>query len=409
MRVLITNTGPWGTGSGTVAEGVLRVIQQEGHAVRAFFPDSGLPGHGYEHYYKDPGIYRIVPFPATYRGKHLYTFPLIIPDPNPRNYRGAWTFKRLTQEELEAYFGYIKEELQKLLEEFKPDVIECQHIWAVDHLLGDLGYHYICTAHHSDQLGFIYDQRMQGYARKSARDASFIFAISEYVNREVQDLYQVGPEKVITIPNGYDQRVFQPFEANREEVIGRYGIKGDNSSPVITFCGKVSRTKGIDVLLKANKVLQKEKKAIIIVLGSGSLEDFSKEELEDTSLENVFFLGHRSPEELAAFHNIASLSVLPSRSEGFGIAALEAMGCGLPLVVTDVGGLVSFAVGKVVPKEDPKALAGAILGILEMPPAPYRELSEEALQKARGYSWASLVEKRMPYYREVALLNRQRK
>ncbi len=409
MRVLLTNTGPWGTGSGTVAEGVLQEIKKKQIPVKALFPDSGFSGQGYEHYYSSPDLYKIVPFPATYGGVNLYTFPLIIPDPNPRNYNNAWTFKKLNSAELRAYFGYLKEELKKVLDVFKPDVVECQHIWAIDYILHELGYDYICTAHHSDQMGFIYDERMQEYARESAWKASYIFAISDFVNKEVQDLYKVEPEKVITIPNGYDQNKFYAYEANRESILNKHGIENKNTMPIITFCGKVSRTKGLDILLKANKILQKEIKALLIIMGSGELDNFSDKELEGTSLENVFFLGHRSPQELADFHNISTLSVLPSRSEGFGIAALEAMGCGLPLVVTNVGGLASFAVGQVVPKENPQALAEAILSILEMPEDSYLSLSEEASKVAQKYSWKSMVEIRMPYYQEVAFLNQKRR
>src|SRR5665647_359166 len=113
MRILITNTGPWGTGSGTVADGVMTELKRRGHEVMAFFPDSGFPGNGYEKFYGDEESYHIVKFPIIHNGVALYTFPLIIEDPNPRNYKDAWTFKDLTEEELEAYFSYMKEELEK--------------------------------------------------------------------------------------------------------------------------------------------------------------------------------------------------------------------------------------------------------------------------------------------------------
>ena len=91
MRVLITNTGPWGTGSGTVADGVMKELRRRGHKVMAFFPDTGFPGTDYQKYYGDKDTYRIVKYTVTYNGIYLYTFPLIIPDPNPRNYEYAWT------------------------------------------------------------------------------------------------------------------------------------------------------------------------------------------------------------------------------------------------------------------------------------------------------------------------------
>lgn len=208
MRVLITNTGPWGTGSGTVADGVMKELKRRGHEAKAFFPDSGFPGAENEKYYGNRETYHIVPFPVNYNEIDLYTFPLIIPDPNPRNYVNAWTFKDLSPEQLEAYFQYMASELQDVIEEFNPDVIECQHIWALDHILSQLGIPYLCVAHHSDQLGYLYDERMQEIATNSAQQAEYIFAISNYVKDEVISLYGVSPDKVIVTGNGYDQSSF---------------------------------------------------------------------------------------------------------------------------------------------------------------------------------------------------------
>jgi len=403
MRVLITNTGPWGTGSGTVADGVMKELRRRGHKVMAFFPDTGFPGTDYQKYYGDKDTYRIVKYPVTYNGIYLYTFPLIIPDPNPRNYEYAWTYKDLSQPEFEAHMAYLKDELQKAIEDFKPDVIECQHIWAIDHLIKDMGYRYICVAHHSDQMGFLLDKRMQNIAVQSAKKAEYIFAISEYVKDEVLRYYGVEPERVIVTENGYDQSVFKPIEqSDRETILSEMGCKNMRDYPIITFCGKISHTKGVDILLEANKLIQEKKKAYLLLLGSGSLNNFSTEVQKKFHLENVICLGQRSQSELAKLHNIARISVLPSRSEGFGIAALEAMGCRIPVVVTNVGGLPSFAKGKIVDKENPLTLADAILEMISMEEKPYEELCHEAYITAREYSWENIVDIRMKYYTEVS-------
>ena len=408
MRILITNTGPWGTGSGTVADGVMQELLRLGHDVIAFFPDTGLPGADYEKYYGDRQHYRIVPFPAQFAGEKLYTFPLIIPDPNPRNYEGAWTFRDLSAAQMTAYFGYIRENLTRVLAQFRPDVVECQHIWAMDHIVSESGYAYACVAHHSDQMGFRYDRRMREYACHSAAQAGYVFAISDFVREEVLELYGVDPAKVITIANGYDQEIFQPLQVDRAEEYQRFSLGRDDGLPILTFCGKISATKGVDVLLRANRIIQQERKVRLILLGGGDLANFLAPLPAGYSLENVAHLGHRSQHDLARLHNLASLSVLPSRSEGFGIAALEAMGCGIPVVATQVGGLADFAVGGLVPSEDPEALARKILDLLALAENQRREIGAQALQSARRYSWRSLVAQRLPYYEEIARLNRRR-
>ena len=140
----------------------------------------------------------------------------------------------------------------------------------------------------------------------------------------------------------------------------------------------------------------------MLVFGAGELEDVLDEDKQRLyCLDNVHVMGHQLFNTLAQFHSTASLSVLPSRSEGFGIAALEAMGCGTPLVVTRTGGPDKFAVGKVVDKENPKQLANAVLDILSLPNHEHSTLCRAAYRKAHEFSWESIVEQRLELYEKV--------
>ena len=105
---------------------------------------------------------------------------------------------------------------------------------------------------------------------------------------------------------------------------------------------------------------------------------------------------------MANAHNIAKLNIIPSRSEGFGIAALEAMGCGLPIVATKNTEPANFAVGKIIEQENPKQLAKAILTILNLPKEQYQKLSRQAEQSAHKFSWETVAKTRLQYYRNVA-------
>lgn len=120
------------------------------------------------------------------------------------------------------------------------------------------------------------------------------------------------------------------------------------------------------------------------------------------SLKTVFFLGHQPPEVIARFHNLAELTVVPSRSEGFGITALEAMGCGTPVVGTNTGALLEFVVGSVqIEPEDDHSLAKAILNYLNLA-AKEKELKrKEAVAKAKQYSWLAMTKKRVVFYQEA--------
>jgi glycosyltransferase involved in cell wall biosynthesis len=375
---------------------------RKGHQARVVFPDSGFESPEFNRYYKNPDRFSILKFPVTYNGEHLYTFPLIITDPHPRNFRHAWTFKDLSQSQLQAYMGYFCEFTEKVIEEFQPDIIECQHIWIMDYVLEKKGYNYISVAHHSDQLGFRYDRRMRRYARRAARHASFIFAISESVKEEVLELYPVDPERVVVLPNGYDQNMFNRTEVDRSELLARFGLERYQDTPIITFAGKISKTKGIDYLLRANRIIQKQREAAIVVFGAGDLEDVLAGGSADAcEMKNVVMMGHQTPEVLAAFHNIARLSVLPSRSEGFGIAALEAMGCGLPMVASRTGGLGKLVVGGLVAIGDYREIARQALRILAMPEREYQRLRDQAYRRAHEYSWKKIVKRRLKIYQSL--------
>ena len=75
-----------------------------------FFPDSKFESTDIDKYYGQPDLYKIWQFPISKNEVDLYTFPLIIPDPHPRNYRDAWTFKDLTDAQLNLYMSEFKKE-----------------------------------------------------------------------------------------------------------------------------------------------------------------------------------------------------------------------------------------------------------------------------------------------------------
>lgn len=377
----------------------MRGLIQKGHEAHVIFPDAGFASEDLNEYYEQTDRFSILKFPATYQGEHLYTFPLIITDPHPRNFKEAWTFKDLTQEQMDAYIGYFQEITEKVIADFKPDIIECQHIWIMDHVIKKMGHDYISVAHHSDQMGFHYDERMRPYAISAAQESSHIIAISESVKEEVLELYSVGSEKVTVIPNGYDKNCFRPRQIDKIALLKQFDLLQYRNLPMITFAGKISKTKGVDYLLKANKIIQNKREVLFVIFGAGSFEDVIETDMQhEYEFHNVVAMGHQSPQVLSSFHNIAHLSVMPSRSEGFGIAALEAMGCGIPVVASESGGLSDFVIGATTSVGDIQDLACQILKFLDMPRDKYREICNASLEKAKEYCWEEIVTKRLNIY-----------
>lgn len=404
LRILITNTGDRGTGSGTVVEGIASALIGEGHDVRVFCPTAPLSTGERSRQYRLSRFYDEWRFPIVRNGVELYTFPLIIPDPHPRNFPKAWTFRDMNHEQLHLYMIEVQREVSLLLKRFRPHVVECQHIWAMDFAMKELGYPYITVAHFSDQMGFDFDTRMRSYAIEAAQGAKYIFAISQMVRQRVIDRYGVEPSKVIEMPNGFDQEVFRPRAVSRSSVLEQYDLRIPEDTPLVTFAGKLSRTKGIDILLKANRLIQKSRPVHFLLFGAGEWESVLPDCEHSYSTANVHVLGHRPPEALARAHNVATCSVLPSRQEGFGLSCLEAMGCGTPVVVTKTGGPDTFAVGKCVERNDPQALADAVIQLLSLGRTEYLGLRDAAARRATEFSWEAAMRARLKYYTELAEL-----
>lgn len=393
MRVLLAMTGPPGTGSGTVAEALLDELGRHGHEAWLLFPDAEPA--------RDPR-HRVWRFPMARSGVSLPTFPKMIPDPHPREVGESLTCRDLGAEELALYLDGARQALAAAWDELRPDVVECHHLWSLPWAASRLELPYLAVPHHSDQMGYRYDERFRPYADEGAAGASFVLPLSDFVRDEVLELYPVDPERVTVEPPGYDQESFRPFGDDERDPAGALaaaGIAGDPALPIVTFSGKVSHTKGVDVLLRANRLVQAERPLHLVVAGTGTVEtEFSEEERADFCLDNVHFPGHLDHATLARLHNAAVASVVPSREEGFGVAALEAMGCGTPVVASRCGGLQGFVVGELVPVEDVEALAAALLRMAELPAAERAHLRRRVHQAARRFTWTRVAERRRTYY-----------
>ena len=339
MNILFINTGPWGTGSFTLIQCLTVELLKLGHRVKIFFPDGDFESEDREEYYNNPELYCIWKFPIKNAKASLENFPLIISDPHPRNPQ-ALTFRDLSEAQIDLYEQELEKELSKLIDEFKPDIIECHHIWYSAWVLNKMGQSYFLTAHHSDQMGFRYDKRIRPKAIAAAQGAQKIIAISESVRKEVFELYGVLQDKIELIANGYDKNRFKVLKVNKQEILDELGIQLEPDAQIISFMGKLSYTKGIDILLEANRLLDPKLKIHFLIAGAGDIKSICKKMNPSTySLNNMHFIGQQSPESVAKINNISKFSIMPSRSEGFGISCLEAMGCGVPVIATRCGDL----------------------------------------------------------------------
>ena len=168
--------------------------------------------------------------------------------------------------------------------------------------------------------------------------------------------------------------------------------------------GRLDPEKGIECLLEAmGKVAPVYAKARLVLAGKGRLQQSLQEQAARLGIGNrVQFAGYVAGKPLAALYRSASLVVVPSRYEPFGIVALEGMVCGSPVIVAQTGGLAEIVVpeetGLSFPPGDATVLAQQMLSLLH-DDGKAKRLGEAGQRRARDqYAWTNLAESTLEAY-----------
>jgi glycosyltransferase involved in cell wall biosynthesis len=195
-----------------------------------------------------------------------------------------------------------------------------------------------------------------------------VLAVSEQVRFYCIDHDHIPPEKVLTLYNGVDLDEIGAQAREREEG-WRTGIP--SGVPIISTVANIRRVKGIDVLLDAAAIVCQKVPVAVFAVAGAILEEQTFAELQEQVAalqlrDNFRFIGKlKNPFPLL---RASAAFCLPSRSEGFSNALIEAMACGLPCVATRVGGngeaLEDGKNGYLVTSGDADEMAGRILQLL---------------------------------------------
>jgi glycosyltransferase involved in cell wall biosynthesis len=200
----------------------------------------------------------------------------------------------------------------------------------------------------------------------SIRRADRIIAISQAVRRFLIEVEGAPAEKTVCIPYGIDARAVsaaaRPGVFRREIGAGR--------EPIVGFVGRLVAQKGADILLKAFAIVERRHPTARLVLaGDGPQRAALERQAHALGLRRALFLGWRA--DAASILADIDLLAMPSRWEGFGLVALEAMAAGKPVVAARVSALPEIVLpeqtGLLVKPGDPEELARAILSLLNEP------------------------------------------
>jgi glycosyltransferase involved in cell wall biosynthesis len=225
----------------------------------------------------------------------------------------------------------------------------------------------VSTKHNDDpfRLGpFRYVERVL------TRRASRVICITDSLRRFTVERVGLPARKVTVIHYGLDE-VPRPWAPNKPSPV-------PEGARVLLAVSRLVEQKGLDIAVRAlARVRERHPDAVLVVLGEGP----ERARLEG---DGVYLLGREG--DVAAWYGRAELLVHPARWEGFGLALLEAMLAGLPVVATRVSSIPEIVVdgetGLLLPPDDDEALAAAVDRVLADPDLA-RRLGEAGLRRAR--------------------------
>ncbi len=222
--------------------------------------------------------------------------------------------------------------------------------------------------------------------------------------------YGADHRRIELVPPGVDHAFFSP--GDRAGARAALSHLGPLPGPVLLFVGRIQPLKGLDIAAQALDALG-DPDAVLVVVGGASGREGAREVERIAKLAAALGLSDRvrfaEPQPhhlLSSYYRAADVVLVPSRSESFGLVALEAAACGAPVVAAAVGGLRTLVregeTGFLVEGRDPAAFAARVAEILD-DPIVARRLGDEAARVAGGYTWSTAAGRLRRIYDDLAV------
>jgi glycosyltransferase involved in cell wall biosynthesis len=209
---------------------------------------------------------------------------------------------------------------------------------------------------------------------------------SVYVRQKVISRFSLPADRVVAISEGVDLEKFRPLDPGL--IHERYSLP----DKYVLFIGSLQPRKNLISLLDAWKLLEKGNPDISLVIVGTEGRIFRQVDLP-SQMVRVIYLGYVPEEDLSALYAGATIFILPSLDEGFGLTVLEAMACGTPVVISKAGALPEVA-GNAALQVDPASVNDIAEGLRTLLSVEKLrlELKQKGLERAREFPWERTVE-----------------
>lgn len=320
-------------------------------------------------------------------GIRLYTFSLF-------TYKKARGAGRVSGMLMNHYNAVV--DLKSVISSEHPDVLHAHYATSFGLVAALSGFHpFVLSVWGSDVYEFPYLSRINAVALKFIlRKADRILSTSEVMAVQTS---RFTSKDIGVIPFGVDTELFRPC------------YTGNDSTFLIGNVKTLSPKYGIDVLIEAFKKVKDRnpgRNIELMIVGDGPCRHEYEELAERLGVrKDITFAGFVPNSGLPSYYNSFSVDVSLSRSESFGVVAVEAMSCGCPVVVSDADGFKEVVkdsiTGYIVPRDNPQAAADAIQKFLDNPQLREKIGNEGRKRVTELYDWNKCVSRMVKVYRNV--------
>lgn len=250
--------------------------------------------------------------------------------------------------------------------------------------------------HHPERFPKAQQVYLATQTRRSCNWARRVITIAESGREDVHKLLGVPLEKIDVVYPGVDGR-FRPLDAL---AIAEFKREKQLPERFILHVGTLQPRKNIETLIEAFGRLGDEKVQLVLVGGKGWFYEEIFERVQALGLtERVHFPGYVADEELPLWYGAADLFVLPSLYEGFGMPLVQAMGCGTPVIASNVSAMPEAVgeAGLLFDPHDVEGLVERITAVLDNP-TQAATMREHGLRQVQKFSWAAAGEQTAAVY-----------
>ncbi len=255
-------------------------------------------------------------------------------------------------------------------------------------------FHTLALIKMQSRAGEVEPAERQRVERELMSSSQRVVAFSAHERDAMVRLYGADPGRVAVAPCGVDLSLFRPLD--QKQARDSLGLNGEK---VFLYVGRLEPLKGLDLLLQTAAHLETNSKVRVLVVGGDANGDQDVDRLrgmaKTLNVEDIFhFVGRVDQSDLPRYYNAADVCVVPSYYESFGLAALESMACGTPVVAARVGGLSSIVqhghTGYLKPWRCPEAFANSLEMIISSDRLK-QSMGLAARKRAEGMGWEQVA------------------